>query len=138
MSQENVEIVRGFVDAINRRDWPAARKSQTPDYEYDQSRSDGPQRGVYKREQMQRFLDDIAGAWESVRYEVHDYVAAGEQVVVPFTSHVRGRDGIELQARAAWVFTIRGGAVALQCYYPSRQDALEAVGLSEQDAHADS
>jgi ketosteroid isomerase-like protein len=138
MSQESVAIVKGFVDAINRRDWPAARKSQTPDYEYDQSRSDGPQHDVYKREQMQSFLDDISGAWESVRYEAHDYVPAGGQVVVPFTSHVRGRDGIELQARAAWVFTIRDGAVARQCYYPSRQDALEAVGLSEQYAHADS
>ena len=131
MSQENVEIVRGFVDAIDRRDWRDTGKSLAPDYEYDHSRSVGPQRGVYKREQMQLFLDEVNGAWESVRYEVHDYVAAGEQVVVPFTSHVRGRDGIELQARAAWVFTIRGGAVARQCYYPSRQDALAAVGLSE-------
>ncbi len=131
MSQENVEIVRGFVDALGRRDWLVTSERVTPDFEYDHSRSDSPHSGVYKRWQMPRFIDEINGVWESVRYEVHDYVAAGEQVVVPFTSHVRGRDGIELRARGAWVFTIRGGAIAHQCYYPSRLDALEAVGLSD-------
>jgi len=33
---------------------------------------------------------------------------------------------------------IRDGSITRLCFYQERQDALEAVGLSEQDAHADS
>jgi ketosteroid isomerase-like protein len=131
MSQENVEIVRHFIDAMNRSDWDATAKSVTPDFENDLSRSVGPHGGVYKGGQMRRFVDEFFGAWESVRAEPHEFLEAGEQVVVPFTSHFRGRDEIDVQARAAWVFTIRDGAIARQCYYQSRQDALAAVGLAE-------
>ena len=57
---------------------------------------------------------------------------------MPNTLHAKGRDGIEVQARAAWVWTIRDGSVERVCFYQERQQALKAVGLSEQDAHADS
>jgi hypothetical protein len=40
--------------------------------------------------------------------------------------------------RIAGVFTIRNGAIERVTMYQERQDALAAVGLSEQDAHADS
>jgi ketosteroid isomerase-like protein len=51
--------------------------------------------------------------------------------VTPFTNYLRGRDGIEVQARAAFVWTIRDGAVAHLCFYQERHEALEAAGLSE-------
>jgi hypothetical protein len=49
--------------------------------------------------------------------------------------HVRGRDGIEVVSRPTLVWTIRGGAFERACMYQERQEALEAVGLSEPDAH---
>jgi ketosteroid isomerase-like protein len=52
-------------------------------------------------------------------------------VVTPFTNHLRGRDGIEVQARAVFLWTIRDGAIARMCLYQERREALEAVGLSE-------
>jgi hypothetical protein len=57
---------------------------------------------------------------------------------VEIVRDVRGRGGIEAGARATWVWTFRGGAVERVSMYQKRQDALEAAGLSEQDAHADS
>ena len=60
-----------------------------------------------------------------------EFIEAGEHVVVPCTFHARGRDGIELQARVTWTFTIRDGAVERICLYQERQEALEAAGLSE-------
>jgi ketosteroid isomerase-like protein len=138
MSQENVEIVRAFLDAWNRGDWDATLKDTAPSFEFDFSRSVGPARGVYSLDQTRGYIDEFVEAWESLRLEVDEFIEAGEHVVMPNTLHAQGRDGIEVQARAAWVWTIRDGSVERVCFYQERQQALEAVGLSEQDAHADS
>ena len=138
MSQENVEIIRAFIDAFNREDLEAAYKRLGSDFELDFSRAVGPVSGVFKLDQVRALLDEFFGVWEAVRFEVDEIVEAGDLVVALWTGHVKGRDGIEAQARTAWVWTIRDGTVERVCFYQERQDALEAVGLSEQDAHADS
>ena len=54
-----------------------------------------------------------------------------EHVVVPWTFCAMGRDGIELEARTTWTFTIRDGAIERVCMCRERREALEAAGLSE-------
>jgi ketosteroid isomerase-like protein len=138
MSQENVEIVRAAIDAWNRGDWDATLKDAAPSFEFDFSRAMGPGGGVYRLDQMGEYFRQVAETWESLRLEADEIIETGEQVVTPNTLHAQGRDGIELQAHSAWVWTIRDGRVARLCFYQGRQEALEAVGLSEQDAQADS
>ena len=60
-----------------------------------------------------------------------EYIDAGEHVVMPFTNRLRGRDGIEVQARGAWLCTIRDGLVARICLYQEVQAARAAAGLRE-------
>jgi ketosteroid isomerase-like protein len=55
----------------------------------------------------------------------------GEHVVVPWTMRGLGRDGIELEARVTWTFTVRGGAIQRLSMYQEFDDALEAAGLRE-------
>ncbi len=131
MSQENVEIVRAAIDAYNRGDWDAALKDAPPDFEFDLSRAVGPQHGVWGRDQMQRFWAEFAENWESSRIEPHEFIEGGEHVVVPWTLHALGRDGIEVQARVTWTCTIRDGVIVRVCMYQERQEALEAAGLRE-------
>ena len=45
MSQENVEIVKAAIDAMNRKDWDAAFQDAAPGFELDFSRALGPYRG---------------------------------------------------------------------------------------------
>ena len=137
MPQENVEIVRAAVAAWNRGDWDAALKDAAPSFHFDFSRSVSPGRGVYSLDQMRKYFDEFVEPWESLRLEADEFIEAGEHVVMPNTIHAQGRDGIELTARATWVWTIRDGSCTRLCFYQGQQ-ALEAVGLSEQDAHADS
>jgi ketosteroid isomerase-like protein len=132
MSQENVEIVRCSIDAWNRRDWDAALKDAAPSFEFDFSRSMGPGRGVYRLDQMGQYFRELTEAWEQLRLEPDEIIEAGEQVVTPNTLYAQGRDGIQVQARSAWVWTIRDGQVTHLCFYQERQEALEAAGLSEQ------
>jgi ketosteroid isomerase-like protein len=139
MSQENVEIVKAKYDAFNRGDWDAlVFKDAAPGFEMDFSRALGPWRGVYGFDQLRRVAGEFRETWESARMEPHEFVEAGDLVVVHSTVHVKGRDGIEVVARAAFVVTIRNGAIERVTMYQEREDALAAVGVSEQDAHADS
>jgi ketosteroid isomerase-like protein len=138
MSQENVEILKANIDAYNREDWDAFFKDAAPGFELDLSRAVGPWRGVFGLDQARRIVGEFRETWESARMEPHEFIEAGDLVVVPLTQHLKGRGGIEVVVRGAFVWTIRNGAIERVTMYQERQDALEAVGLSEQDAHADS
>jgi ketosteroid isomerase-like protein len=50
----------------------------------------------------------------------------------------RGRDGIEVDARCTDVYSFRDGLIFRGEGFRVKAEALEAVGLSEQDAHTDS
>jgi ketosteroid isomerase-like protein len=131
MSRENVEIIRGAIDAYNRGDFDAVLKGAAPDFEFDLSRAVGPLHGVFRLDQMREFFEDFAETWESLRLEPHEFIEAGEHVVVPWTLYAEGRDGIEVQTRVTVVWTIRAGAIVRVCMYQDRQEALVAVGLRE-------
>jgi ketosteroid isomerase-like protein len=131
MSGENVEIVRAAITAYNEGDWDAALKDAAPDFELDLSRALGPQHGVYRLDQTQRIWIEFSESWESQRIEPQDFIEIGEHVIVPWTLRATGRDGIEVQARVAWTFTLRDGAIRRVCMYQERSEALEAAGLSE-------
>jgi ketosteroid isomerase-like protein len=132
MSQENVEIVRAFIDAFNRGDMDAMFKDAPPDVEYDGSRAVGPWHGVYRGlDEVRRVVDEFVEGWDSVRLEPDEFIEVGEHVVVPWTMQGTGRDGIEVQARTTWVWTIRDGTTVRIAMYQGRAEALEAAGLRE-------
>ena len=94
MSQENVEIVEAAIDAANRQDWDAMFQDMAPGFELDMSRAVGPVGGIHGLDQARRILVEFAGYWESLRIEPHEFIEAGDLVVVPVTQHLKGRGGI--------------------------------------------
>ena len=138
MSQENVEIVKAAYDAYNREDWDAMFKDAAPGFVVDFSRAVGPWRGVFGPDQARQVAREIRETWESARLEPHEFIEAGDLVVVPGTQYVKGRDGIEVAARGVYVWTVRNGAIERMVMYQDKEDALEDLGLSEHDAHAGS
>ena len=118
MSQENVEIVRRAIEAWTRRDLEGALEDLDPDAEVDWSESFGIQRGVY------RGIEEI-----DVRAEA--FIDAGEHVVIPNRTYLRGRDGIEVDAGSTSVWTLRDGKIVWHRLYREKEAALEAVGLAE-------
>jgi ketosteroid isomerase-like protein len=132
MSQENVEIVRAAIDASNRGDWDAAFNDAAPSFEWDNSRAIGADnRAVFSLGEARQYFKGVSELWESSWVEIDELIPMGDHVVVPHTTHVRGRDGIEARARTTWLFTIRSGKIERICLYQGRQEALEAAGLRE-------
>ena len=132
MSHENVELVRRAIASANAGDWESLFRDAAPNYELDWSRTRGPEvPGVYRGEEAQRVLIDFLESWQSVRIEPDEFIEAGEHVVVLTTEHFVGRDGIRVQVRNTWTFTIRDGMIVRMCLYQDKQEALKAVGLQE-------
>ena len=119
MSQENVEVVRRCIDAVNRRDLDAASRYLDPETEVDWSRFRGLEARVYREEPAAR------GFWITPL----EFIDTGDYVVVPNSTLVCGRDGIEVVARSAPVVTVRSGRIVEWTVYQEKAEALQAVGL---------
>jgi ketosteroid isomerase-like protein len=131
MSQENVEIVQRHIEAFNRRDlrtWLAMFRS---DAEIDWSRARGPFKGVYRGHREHEAFWEVWLTFDYGEIETHDIAEAGSEVVVPNTTCFRGRQGIEVVARSAFVFTIENGQITRQRMFQERAEALDAAGLRE-------
>ena len=65
--------------------------------------------------------------------------AGGDRVITTVLHHARGKlSGVEVEMWQHQVWTLRDGKVVRWQMFLNREETLEAVGLSEQDAHADS
>jgi len=127
-----VEVVQRHLEAWNQRDKAAYVTSFRPDAEIDWSRARALYRGVYRgREQQKAFWEVFWSTWEDSHLEIHDLTEAGSDVVVGNTVHMRGRDGIEVTAKSALVFTVEHGEITCLRLFQERAEALEAAGVQE-------
>jgi ketosteroid isomerase-like protein len=151
MSQENVEIVRRLYAAmdlsvpgsISGAGGPpdAVRDFVDPEIEW-QGPREFPDLAetVYGYEGMARYAAKIAEALDDYRMVPERFIdAGGEQVLVFSREGGRGKgSGAEVQTHlTAHLWTLRDGRAVRMKSYWERSDALEAVGLSEQNAHAE-
>jgi ketosteroid isomerase-like protein len=131
MSQENVERVRRGFAEYNRGDIEAALEEWAPNAVWDWSKGHGFDANVYRgRDEIRAFWQQRSEAWDETRLEIVDLVEVeDDRVIVENVAYLRGRDGIEVEARSAWLITFRDGEQTSLTLYQSKQDALEAVGL---------
>jgi ketosteroid isomerase-like protein len=134
MSQENVEIVRRIYEAAARRDAETVLSLYDPDVELDNTRLKMVGGGVYNgHEGLRRFFREWHEAWEEIEYDYEELIDAGdEQVISVVTRRGRGRaSGVDAEVRLALLWALRQGKVVRVVWYPSRAEALQAVGRSE-------
>jgi ketosteroid isomerase-like protein len=148
MSQENVERLRPYAEAFRAgtsetdREGMITKLEELTDPDIELELAGGPVfdlSGVYRgTDAVRQFWREWLAAWETLRFD-YELVDAGERVVQLFDLRVRGRStGIEMPlGKVAWVYTFREGLIVHMKFYMSQSEALEAAGLSEQDAHAD-
>jgi ketosteroid isomerase-like protein len=137
MSQENVEIVRQIFDAVTRRDAQGVLALYDPDVVFDASHTEMAGllgRSVYLgHEGLRTFDREWRETFENVETECDELIEVGDQVISVSRWCVRGREGIETSGLArGGIWTIRHGKVSRVVWFDTREQALQAAGLSEQ------
>jgi ketosteroid isomerase-like protein len=138
MSQENVEIIRRCAESMNRRDVSQLLELFDADIEY-YPRSDEPDPSPHiGREAYGRLVRGFVESFSEISFEILELIDAGDHVIASTVLNGRGSaSGAEVSDVYVFVYKLRDGLVVEGREYRTREQALKAVGLSEQDAHAD-
>ncbi len=130
MSQENVEIVRRAVNHLN--------ETGEPNWDlYDPEliwtmRPDGPAHITrHGLKGLREGVESLRGVWNQMLLEIVEVIESGDTVVVVLHEHLRANSGVELEVTEGWANWIRNGRLVRIEQYGSKEEALEAAGLSE-------
>jgi ketosteroid isomerase-like protein len=133
MSRENVELIAAALEAFDRRDRDRLFELLDPGVEWELAGFLLDQDRVRTgHEEIWDYLTFLDEEFEETRVEHGEYVEVGELVVVPVRWRGVGkRSGVAGEFSFTAVFTIAGGKVLRARNYPTKAEALEAVGLRE-------
>jgi len=132
MSQENVEVVRSIYEA-----W-AENRSAAPFIDRDLEYVNPPNAIEPGTRIGRHYFRRVTEVWPDVRFEIERYIDAGEDVVVIAKQFGRAsRSGVETETRMGYIWTVAEGKATRFRWFNDPAEALEALGLSEQDARAD-
>ena len=138
MSQENVEIVRAAYETWNAGDMHAFSEMYDPDAIV-RMLEGWPEPGPFVgREAVMRWWEQVRETWDADTVEpISDFVDAGDRVAVRQVWRGAGH-GPDMNMEMTNVFMVRKGRIVYQEFFWNHAEALETLGLSERDAHADS
>jgi ketosteroid isomerase-like protein len=133
MSEENVVVIRQANEAFNEEGAEAAaRRFFADDVEFHEPPEQPAPRVARGREEALELFNTFDEAWEDHRSDIEQLRAVGQDKVLAFSvERFKGRDGIEVAAPAAAVFTLRDGKIVRWEAFWQKERALEAAGLSE-------
>jgi ketosteroid isomerase-like protein len=133
MSQENVELARRAFEAYSRGDIDGAVSDFAPDCRYTSAGLIPDRTGVFRGpEEYKGFIGWVRSEFDDVQSEVDELIDAGDQVVVGSTLRGRGKQSGAQAKFTFWqVWTVQNGKFVRGQGFASRDEALEAAGLSE-------
>jgi ketosteroid isomerase-like protein len=133
MARTNVEVARLTFEAIGRWDIDALLELYDPGVEFLPLTGTRVESGGYiGHSGVREYFEEVAEIWEELRPHADDVRTVGDHVVLLGGCAVRGRgSGAVSDSPMAWVLTVRSGKVVRHRGYRTREEALEAVGLSE-------
>jgi ketosteroid isomerase-like protein len=133
MTPDNVSVVRQSFKAIGSRDIDGLIALYAPDVEFLPLTGTRVESGGYTGHAgVRAYFEEVGEVWDEMRPHADDVRTVGDQVVVLGGCLVRGRgSGAPSDTPMAWVITVRDGKITSHRGYRTREEALEAVGLSE-------
>jgi ketosteroid isomerase-like protein len=133
VAESNSDVVRRMYERWHEGDIEGALGLVDAEAEIDWSNSRAPFAGVYRgHEAVRRFWQEILDAWEAFSPTIDQVLELGPgRVVAVTTVSGRGRGtGIELSARGAVLWTVRGGRIVRGVLFQDKDDALRAAASS--------
>ena len=138
MSQENVELHIKALDAVNRRDLDALLALMDPDVEA-VSALVAIEGGYHGHIGMQRWWENLLAAFPDFTIEVDEVRDFGDVTVASLRNRGHGADTDTPFEQPVWQANRwQHGTCIWWRTVRTEAEALEAVGLSEEDARPDS
>jgi ketosteroid isomerase-like protein len=140
MSEANVEILRRGGEVFRTGDLERyVNEFFDPEIEWRTSAEDPDAATHWGREAFKRYVEQWMESFDGLRTKTEEIIDIDDRVFTWTRWMGRGRaSGVEADWHLAIVYTLRDGKVVRGEEYFDRAEALEAAGLSEQDAHAGS
>ena len=135
MSKENVRVAQAAVDAFNRDGVDGWLEYFTDDVDYRAAEGAIDDRGqIHGKDALRAYAEDWTEMFDDVRFEPVEVIDAGDDTVIAvmrISARPKGTSAEALTLSVAGVNTIRDGKIARSREYWTREEALEAAGLSE-------
>lgn len=129
MSKRNVEIALSAVDAWNRGDLEAWLACWDERAEFHPLRAQLEGGAYLGHDGLKRFLTDMTGEWDRVRFEIEETRDCGEQVVGMGRFLARGRaSGVEIDVPLGVLARVREDKIVYLRLFSEPVEALEAGG----------
>ena len=132
MSEENVEIVRRWIDAYNQRDMDSLIEVDASDFTFRsvfvavETEFQGPEGFPYA------YFKTLDEAYERFVVVPSELIDGGAAVLMVATAEWRGREsGAQGETPIATAFWLRAGRIFRAETYTDRGEGLEAIGLGE-------
>ena len=132
MSEENADRLRTVIDAFNKREGTAFDRLLAADAEIVPVRAALEGTTYRGNSAGSQYCSAVDETWESLRWEVDEIRGIDELAIA--VGHIRGKGretGATIDTSSGWVAQFRDGLITRFRTYTSREDALEAAGLSE-------
>jgi ketosteroid isomerase-like protein len=139
MSHEYVEMTRRAFAGTNAGDFSYLQESMDENCEFRLPPGFPGTQATRGPEGFVSVVNEVAEAFEDIRYEPQEFLDQGDRLfaAVRTVGHAK-HTGIAVDLLVYWVYTFRDGKAVVMEAYLDRAEALEAAGISEQDAHAES
>ena len=135
MSKENVGVVQAATDAFARDGVDGWLEYFTDDVDYRAAEGAIDDRGpIHGKDALRAYAEDWTEMFDDVRFEPVEVIDAGDDTVIAvmrISGRPKGTSAEALTLSVAGVSTIRDGKIARSREYWTREEALEAAGLSE-------
>ncbi len=131
MSQENVEVVRRLWDRWEADDLDGMLETLS-DEVVTHWRGGAEDRTYHGKEGYLELAASWGEEFADWKATAEEFIEAGDRVLV--RNHQSGRgevSGVAVEMEAWFVYEVGHGKIVRQTYYRNRDEALDAVGLSE-------
>src|SRR3954469_14182997 len=130
MSQENVDLYRSQLGAVQRGDWDAVAANL--DYDILVRTDPGwPEQRIYGREDVMAWMRGVAESVGS-NFRIDEIIDLGDRVLARWCWKTRGEQSrIGGELRYSEIVTYRGGRIILIEHFRDHAEALKAVELEE-------
>ena len=138
MSRVNVEIMQAAFEAWNAGDMDVFRELYDPDVIV-RSPEGWPEPGPFVgREAVMRWYEQLRETWDAITLEpISDFIDIGDRVVVRHRWRGVGQ-GPDSVIESTGITTLRKGRIVVVELFWDHAEALETLGMSQQDAQTDS